>query len=148
MTTVSESQFHDVKLEGYEEAIKMLNPEIENEVLQKSVEDTAAHHDTISNELLQQRIYAQAESPNYRRTGAANRGRSNRKTDSKGYRRKVLNDSRLGGAETNYMPYLNRNKRIKKFNTYYWDDSVISAEQFAQRIMKFHLIKLLKQAQS
>lgn len=83
---------------------------------------------------INKRIYAQPPSPKYKRSGRALGGTKNEALNST--IRRVISDARLKGAKTNYTPFLNRNKRIKRFNTNFWDDAVKATKAKTKEIIK------------
>jgi len=102
----------------------------------------------ISNEMeinakqnIDQRIYAQPPSPRYIRTGKAKKGILKFKKGTQG---QVLADTTLAGAGKNYTPFLNKNSKITKLNTNFWDDAVEKTKQETPKIAKEILKKFLK----
>jgi len=95
---------------------------------------------------INQRIYGQPPSPRYTRSGAAQKGFLNRQLDTQGLRREVMSDARLSynpnnKRNTNYTPFLNQNKRIKRFNTGFWDDAVDDGRTASGGIIQKHTKK-------
>ena len=80
------------------------------------------------------RVYGQPPSKYYVRTGRAQRSIIANKQSNISY--KVLSDTRVAGATKNYTPYLNRNKRIRRLNTHFWDDAVKDTQSKVQDIIQ------------
>ena len=129
----------DVKIVGAKRIQDVLGTSIKG-VLEEAVFDTAAFMDMTAAEKLQEKVYDKPESPVYRRTGSANKGRL---ITGGGLKRKVIFSSKLGGAQREYTKFLNRNKRIKKLNTGFFDDSVDETKEFAGKQTKKILHKRL-----
>jgi len=106
------------------------------------VRELALHLSEGSTEKLDERIYSRPPSPHYRRTGRALRGRSNKKQGTG--KRLVTRDTRLAGAQKNYVPFLNRNRRIRRFNTLFWEDSIEDTKKFAKKAGNKALRKAFK----
>lgn len=130
-----------IKITGTKEVIRLLSVNIEGAV-KDIVDEVAVEHEGIATENLSSRIYGQPESPNYRRTGRALGGRIIKEEGPD--KTSVVFNSRLKGARKNYTPFLNRNARIRKLNTKFWDDAVEETRQKAPKIAKEVLKKELK----
>lgn len=128
-------------LTGFESALKTLNIDIDD-ISKQIVKSVSNEMEITAKENIDQRIYSQSPSPNYRRTGKAKKGIVK---FNKGTQGQVLADSTKAGASKNYTPFLNRNKKIGKLNTLFWDDAVEKtkkdAEKIAQEIIKKNLKK-------
>lgn len=83
-------------------------------------------------EYLSDRIYGNAPSPRYRRTGAALRGRTMYSTGPSQVH--IDYSSVIGGAARNYTPFLNRNSRIPKLNSKFLDDAFEETKKKASEI--------------
>lgn len=112
------------------------------EPLEEAVFDVSGYLENKATENIKARVYSNAPSPRYKRTGRALGGHRNTKLGR--LSRRVTGDTRFKGASKNYMPYLNRNRRIKKLNTGYWDDAVEDARNQSQIIVRKAMARLLK----
>ena len=70
---------------------------------------------------LRKKIYGQPPSPHYIRTGKALRSIF---AESKAYHHwEVEGNTMRSGADRNYLPFLNKNSRVSRLNSLFWDDS-------------------------
>ncbi|MFX1499337.1 MAG: hypothetical protein ACFFDH_00070 [Promethearchaeota archaeon] len=95
-----------------------------------------------STQKLADRVYSQPESPTYRRTGNALRGRENVELGTA--ERKVRRDTTIAGASKNYSPFLNRNSRTRRLNTLFWDDAVKETRKLQKKLVQEKLQKAFK----
>lgn len=122
--------------------INKLIKRLDSDRLQNNVDDalylTSLESGNIFASSIQKDVYnANKPVPTYRRTGAALRGREVKKI-SDGY--KLVGNSTLGGAEKNYTPFLNKNSRIAKFNTLFFERTRRGTYEY----MKFIFSKKVK----
>ena len=101
---------------------KRLDPSTFSAFIKDATKGLAINFENQTKDLLNQRIYQQPESPNYRRTHDAIGGHLVKNAGEEG--QEIVFDTRISGAVKNYTPFLNRNRRIKKLNTLFFDDSV------------------------
>lgn len=128
-----------IQLEGVQNVKELLGADVKK-ALSDAVFDIAGIIDNEATINIKDRIYGKPPSPRYRRTGSALGGRANESLGD--MKRKVVNDTRLKGRKSkNYAPMLNKNRRIKRFNTHYWDDAVETAEEKAKTIVQDKLKK-------
>jgi hypothetical protein len=85
---------------------------------------------------IKSRIYAKPASKSYKRTGRALGGSVIRNKSSDGLAKQVVNNTKLKGAKKNYSPMLNKNKRIKRFNTNFWTDAVNAGKKETGKVYK------------
>jgi hypothetical protein len=130
-----------IDLTGFEDALKALNTNFDD-ISKQIVSRISNEMEITAKENIDERIYSQAPSPRYIRTGKAKKGIVK---FNKGTQGQVVADSRKAGASKNYTPFLNKNSKIKKLNTLFWDDAVKTtkknAGKIAQEIIKKHLKK-------
>lgn len=131
-----------VTIRGLDSLLSKLDPRKVEGASADAVETLAARADNKLAENMQTRVYGRPTSPNYQRTGAARRGRSNVRQGRT--ERKITYSSKKGGASRNYSPYLNRNSRIKKNNTRFWDDGVKWTKKESKNVLKESIRKVWK----
>ena len=88
---------------------------------------------------LKERVYNQSPSDNYQRTGTA-LGSILLKINNK-LKATLVADTRLKWLhkrrkKRNYMPMLNRNSRIRRLNTHFWDDAIKETIAEAPMVLK------------
>lgn len=140
-----ESQMLQFDVEGLEGIQKILNTSLDT-VINEAIFDISAFFENKATENIKTRIYDKPESKNYRRTGRALGGRKNEAIDK--FSRIVRNDTRIKGAEKNYAPMLNKNPKIKKLNTRFWDDAVDAVEKEALGILRDKITQTIKNRKS
>lgn len=119
----------------------LLSPNIDS-MLDEIAFDAVALMTEKRTENISQRIYAKPPSKSYRRTGRALGGTQVTKLGNAVY--EIEDNTMIKGARRNYSPMLNKNKRIKKLATKYWDDAKKETKKEAGKIMKKRLNKSFK----
>jgi hypothetical protein len=117
-----------IEIEGLEE-VKNFYYDLATEtprMLMEAINETAIYMGQKAGENLQKRIYAQPPSKYYERTGSAGRGHEVN-TIKDGY--EVRFSTVLGGAETEYDVFLNKNSRVSRLHTLFFDDAYTEAEE-------------------
>lgn len=92
-----------------------------SEFLKEFLNERALNLEQQASLFLQQRIYAMPPSKYYTRTGSAGRGHDVDEIEG-GYQ--VFFSSVSGGADREYSPFLNKNRRVGRLNTYFFTDAV------------------------
>jgi hypothetical protein len=148
---------------GLKEALLKFNPKVSKAIAKQAVFDVYAKGDNLIAKNLKERVYdidptivgyreitrgknkGKSEAIySYKRTGHARRGRTNTRTSKMDdYTRKIQYASTLDGAQKNYTPYLNKNSRIKRLNTLFWDDGVAKIKADSKEIMINAMKKIL-----
>lgn len=124
-----------IEIKGLDGVINALGIDLDRQV-DNAIRAVALEMDNEALENLQDRIYSRPPSPNYVRTGAAQQGREVKKV---GRGRKVIYNPQLKGKAINYAPMLNKNSRIPKLHTLFWEDAVSDIKRRANTIAKKHI---------
>lgn len=109
------------EIKGLERIKRKLSINVGSKIIKPAIEESLRVFDQISNRQITQKVYNRPPSPTYQRTGRARRGREMTTRRREG--RHVM-DTKIAGAERGYSAALNRNRRIEKNDTRFWDDSV------------------------
>lgn len=117
-------------------------------ILEDVIDESASHQQNTAQRLIKERIYNSYTPKVYRRTGSALKGR---KILKRGHLRKdIQEDSRIGGANKNYNPFLNKNTSPlltpslrKHFNSNYYDDSIEYTKNFAKGYTEYRISKAM-----
>ena len=131
-----------VKTIGFDKVKRLLNKDLKSSV-NEMLFDLGAFAERTSTQLIRQRIYGVLPSPTYRRTGRALGGVMLYR--SGGDQVTIIRDTRLKGARKNYAPVLNINKKIKKFDSRFWDDTIKETQKEARRILPKTILAELKE---
>lgn len=109
-----------MKIDGVERLSRILNVDV-GDIIDKSAKEVGDDLDQDLLKAIDEKIYSQPSSVNYRRTGNAKRGR--KIEDVRGGFKHTM-DTKIAGSDERYVAALNRNSRVSRFNTHFWDDVV------------------------
>jgi hypothetical protein len=131
----------NIELKGFDELSKKFNTFKGDEAEYETTLALADYMEQKASDNLEQRIYSQPPSPHYRRTGKAQRGRWI-KERTEGH--EVKFSTEIAGADKDYTVFLNKNRRIRKLNTNFFDDALKDTQSNRQKIIDEVTPKIIK----